>query len=133
MKSDPTLRKWYKKINRRFFDNNCPTSGVCVRYARQGEEKREIEESYFGWADQKGSKTWTTHEKNCSNCRHNFEIVLDEKAPWVSILSTLAHEMIHLATNMKDDHGPAFEEWRQYIADRGIFKKHAIYKGHTLF
>jgi SprT-like family len=132
VRSDRTLRKWYREINRRFFTGNCPER-VCLRYARAGEEKKEIEESYFGWADSPNTHTWPHNKKNCPNCRHDFEIVLDEKAPWVSILSTLAHEMIHLATNMKDDHGPAFEEWRQYISDRGIFKKHALYKGHTLF
>lgn len=134
MRSDRTLLKWYREINRRFFTGNCPESKrVCVRYARPGEEKREIEDSYFGWADSPATPTWATHQKNCPRCRHDFEIVLDEKADWIKVLSTLAHEMIHLATNMKDDHGPAFEEWRQYISDRGIFKKHALYKGHTLF
>jgi hypothetical protein len=34
---------------------------------------------------------------------------------------------------LKDNHGPAFETKRQMIADRGIFKKNAIYKGYTLF
>ena len=132
MKSDRILLRWFKRINKRFFDGACPER-VCVRYARPGEEKREIEEKYFGWADKRGTETWSTHEKNCPHCLHDFEIVLDETSPWESILSTLAHEMIHLATNMKDDHGPAFEQWRQYISDRGIFKKHALYKGRTLF
>jgi hypothetical protein len=132
MQSDRTLRRWYKDINKRFFDGVCP-EWVCLRYARQGEEKREIETGFHGWADAPNTPTWPHNERNCPNCRHNFEIVLDEKADWVSILSSMAHEMIHLATNMKDDHGPAFEQWRQHIADKGIFRKHALYKGHTLF
>ncbi len=132
MRSDRTLRKWYRTLNKRFFDGACPDR-VCLRYANPGGEKREIEEQYFGWADKPGTTSWPHTGKSCPGCRHEFEIVLDEKAPWISILSTLAHEMIHLATLMKDDHGPAFEQWRQHISDRGIFKKHAIYKGHTLF
>jgi hypothetical protein len=132
VKSDRTLLKWYRRMNKRFFDGACPEL-VCIRYAKPGGEKREIEEKFFGWADDPSTHTWPHNEKNCRGCRHKFEIVLDETAPWISILSTLAHEMIHLATNMKDDHGPAFEYWRQYISDRGIFKKHALYKGHTLF
>jgi hypothetical protein len=131
MRSDRTLRKWYKRINK-FFDGACPDR-VCVRYAKPGEEKREIEKKYFGWADDPSTPTWPHGEKTCPNCRHDFEIVLDEKAPWISILSTLAHEMIHLATNMKDDHGPAFSQWHEYITERGIFRKHALYRNHTLF
>ena len=52
---------------------------------------------------------------------------------WIVRISTLVHEMIHLATDLKDDHGTAFEFWRQYVSDRGIFKKHALRKGSTLF
>ncbi len=99
MKSDRTVLRWYRRINRRFFDGACPEK-VCVRYARPGEEKREIEQEYFGWADKKGNETWATHEKHCPRCTHDYEIVLDETANWITVLSTLAHEMIHLDTAM---------------------------------
>ena len=48
------------------------------------------------------------------------------------VLISLIHEMIHIATGMKDDHGPKFEEWRQTLGDRGIFKKGVIRRGLTL-
>lgn len=115
---------WYKRINRRFFDGACPDR-VCVRWASEDEEKEmKWEEIYFGWAQKvEGSRY------------HDYEIVmsrsLNEK--WMVRMSTLVHEMVHLATNLKDDHGPAFEYWRQYVSDKGIFKKHALRKGRTLF
>jgi len=37
MKSNPTLLRWYKSINKRFFDGGCPER-VCVRWADVNEE-----------------------------------------------------------------------------------------------
>ncbi len=124
MKSNPTLLHWYRKINRRFFDGACPDR-VCIRWANEDEEKEmKWEEVYFGWAQKvEGSRY------------HDFEIVMSRPLndKWMVKISTLVHEMVHLATNLKDDHGPAFEYWRQYVSDKGIFKKHALRKGRTLF
>ena len=50
MKSNPTLLRWYKSINKRFFDGGCPER-VCVRWADVNEEgEKQWEENYFGWA-----------------------------------------------------------------------------------
>ena len=123
MKSNQTLLRWYKSINKRFFDGGCPER-VCVRWADVNEEgEKQWEENYFGWA----GKVDTPY--------HDYEIVMSRplnKQRSVK-LSTLCHEMCHLATNLRDNHGPAFELWRQLISDRGIYKKSALYKGLTLF
>lgn len=124
VRSDPTLKKWYKKINKRFFDNQL-SNNVCIRWANEDDEEEEerCEEKYFGWAD---------HSKDD---RHDYVVVLSRiKITSLSLkLHVIAHEMCHVATDIRDNHGPAFEKWRQYISDRGIFKKGALAKGVTIF
>jgi hypothetical protein len=128
VKSDKTLRKWYIFINRRFYDNQLPDN-VCVRWADETEEKEveRWEEKYFGWANK--------CDGDYADGYHTHYIVLSrlKNEAATTRMSTLAHEMIHIATNCRDDHGPAFEKWRLYISDRGIFKKHAVRKGLTIF
>lgn len=125
MRSDPSLKRWYRKINKRFFDGQL-TDNVCTRYADEdndGDLGKKFEDKFFGWADK------------ANDDYHEYVIVLSRKLnKQVSTrLLTLSHEMCHLASELKDDHGPAFEQWRQYIADRGIFKKHALVKNLTIF
>lgn len=123
MKSDRTLLRWYRKLNK-FFDGACPER-VCIRWADPDEERGERwEEKYFGEA-----------ERLTDDPHHDYQIVMSrlKNDSWIIKISTLVHEMIHLATDLKDDHGPAFEQWRQHVSDRGIFKKHALRKGMTLF
>lgn len=124
MKSDRTLMAWYRRINKRFFDGACPEK-VCVRWADpEMETQYEWEDKYFGEASKVDDDPY-----------HDYQIVLSRpnNKKWIVRISTLVHEMIHLATDLKDDHGPAFEQWRQHVADRGIFKKHALRKDFTLF
>ena len=132
MKSDRTLLSWYRRINKRFFDGACPER-VCVRWADPEEEARDEvwEEKYFGEA----GKLPTDPEDDNFDPHHDYEIVMShpKNDTWIVKISTLVHEMIHLATDLKDDHGQAFEQWRQHVGDRGIFKKHALRKGMTLF
>lgn len=123
MRSDRTLLKWYRKINRRFFDGTCPDN-VCVRWATDIEENdRRWEDKYFGGAGRSddGYHEWDL----CLSRKLNKK--LSQK------LSSIAHEMIHIATEQRDDHGPAFEKWRVHISERGIFKKHALVKDLTIF
>ena len=117
MQSDRTLRKWYRHINRRYFDGACSNS-VLVRWADETEEV----DPCCAWAQP-------------ADGRHKYQIVINRaKNPTASAwLSTLAHEMIHIATELQDSHGPAFERWREYIAHRGIFRKHALHKHITIF
>jgi hypothetical protein len=125
MKSDRTLLRWYRQINKRFFDGYCPEK-VCVRWADPETEELESrwEERWFGEASAVADDPY-----------HEYQIIMSrpKNDTWLVKVSTLVHEMIHLATNLKDDHGPAFEQWRQHVSDRGIFKKHALRKGMTLF
>ncbi len=124
MKSDRTLLRWYREINRRFFGGACPER-VCVRWADPDEtETRRWEKRYFGEA------SFSEDDEH-----HDYQIVMSKplNEQWIVKISTLVHEMIHLATRLKDDHGPAFERWRLHVSDRGIFKKNALRKGYTLF
>ena len=136
MRSDVTLLKWYRKINRRFFDGQLPDN-VCVRWANDEEESElKWEERYFGWMG------WVGKDQKNYDGYHDWEILLSRAnltkvnhvhAAMSSKLATLAHEMIHVATKNRDDHGPAFEKWRQQIADKGIFRKHALAKDLVIF
>ena len=50
MRSDRTLLKWYRRINKRFFDGACPDK-VCVRWADpEMETQYKWEEKWFGEA-----------------------------------------------------------------------------------
>ena len=124
VKSDPTLKRWYRAINKRFFENQLPND-TCVRWAN--EEDKEVdercEEKYNGWAGQMDG-----HEK-----RYVIVISTSLKKSLCTKLHTLVHEMCHLKTELRDNHGPAFEAVRQKIADKGIFKKGAVAKKLTLF
>jgi len=125
MRSDPVLKRWYKKINKRFFDNQL-TNNVCVRWTNEeddGEQGVNCEDKFFGWADK------------ANDNYHDYVIVLSRKMckPISSRLLTLSHEMCHIASELKDAHGPVFEGWRQHIGDRGIFKKGALVRGLTIF
>jgi hypothetical protein len=123
VRSDRTLRRWYLKINRRFFSNELPKN-VCVRYVTEedDDEEEKCEERYCGWSD-------------FGHDGHAYVIVISkmQNPDWRARIATLAHEMCHVSLGLKDDHGRAFEMKRQMISDRGIFKKNAIYKGYTLF
>ena len=101
MRSDQTLLKWYKIINKKFFDGSCPTK-VCVRWSDPNSEveKGVHDGKYFGWACKVENDPY-----------HEYEIVMCKKLneKWAVRMSTLVHEMIHLANGLRDNHGPAFE------------------------
>ena len=126
MRSDRTLLRWFRLINHKFFNNELPQD-TCVRWADETDIKKDArcEDKYFGWADTADSE----------DRRHTYVIVLsrEQNSKWCVRIGTLAHEMCHIATKLKDSHGAVFESQRQLIADRGIFKKHALRKGLTLF
>lgn len=117
MASDRRLKRYYDEINRRFFQDELPRN-VIVRWARAGEEKDVA-----------------CTEKSNPDSKHSYLILLNrEKNPTPSImLSSLAHEMVHVATKFKDDHGDAFDEWHKKLTDRGLFRKGAVLSNITLF
>lgn len=122
MTSDRTLKRWYRKINKKFFYNEL-TNKVCVQWGDEQDDfaYEEIENCY-GFADR-------------GYGRHEYIIILNREkcSDALSTLGTLIHEMIHLATGLRDNHGPVFEAWRQKLGDRGIFKKHALRRNATIF
>lgn len=132
MRSDKQLKYWYNLINRKFFNGELPTSRVCVRWVNDIEQAK-YEEKYFAWTS--NADDFSPEAKKQDNNRHDWAIVISKaKNPGITaVLATLAHEMCHVATKMRDDHGPAFEAKRQMIADRGFFKKGAVLKDRTLF
>ena len=125
MRSDNRLKAWYREINTRFFDNELPDN-VCVKWGEQEEEDEEEnwEEKYNGYT------------KRLEGDPHHYAVIVinNELRTNHSIkLAILVHEMIHIATAFRDEHGPAFERYRELIGSRGIFKKGALLKGITLF
>lgn len=115
MRSDPVLKKWYSLMNKKFFYGELPQN-VIVRWALPGEEN-------------------DIASLERAEGRYSFSLLLNkEKNPTHSIkLSTLLHEMIHIATDMRDNHGPLFEAWRVKLGERGAFKKGAVLKSISLF
>jgi hypothetical protein len=121
MRSDRTLKKHFNRINKKFFDGEL-TKKVCVRWLNEDEDDMRLEDKLFGFAD-----------RACDGY-HEYQIVMSREMnkPASSRMLTLVHEMIHLATDLRDDHGPAFEFVRQKLSDRGIYKKDAIILGLTI-
>lgn len=122
MKSDRTLKKHYDRINKRFFLGELP-SNICVRWLNEDDDENNLEDKLFGYTDK------------ASDGRHKYQIVLSRtlNGPASSRMTTLIHEMIHVSTGMRDDHGEAFERVRQILSDRGIYRKGAVVKGLTIF
>ena len=116
--SDGSLKKWYRIINTKFFKNELPDD-VIVRWARGGEESDVASCSPIDNPDKK----------------NKYLILLNRaKNPTTSIkLSSLAHEMVHVATKNRDAHGEAFDEWHKKLTERGLFRRGALLSNTTLF
>jgi hypothetical protein len=124
MRSDKTLRRRYNQINKDFFGNKLSTR-VCVRWITPEDRQEEKGcENYYGWA-----------RRIYDEPRHDYELVISRSMNigWIQILATLVHEMCHIATETRDNHGPAFSEWHEILTLRGIFRKGALWKGKTIF
>jgi hypothetical protein len=117
-RSDRSLKSFYRIINRKFFNGELPDN-IIVRWARAGEESAVASCSPIENPDNK----------------NKYLILLNRaKNPTASIkLATLAHEMIHIATQFRDEHGPAFDEWHEKLTQRGLFRKGALLSHVTLF
>jgi hypothetical protein len=118
VKSDPTLRKHFKRINKKFFDGQLPDS-TCVRWLDPDEDEGVLEDKLFGYAGL------------AEDGRHKYQVVLSRKlnGPASVRMTTLVHELIHVFLELRDDHGPAFEKVRVMLSERGIYKKGAIIRG----
>jgi hypothetical protein len=122
MRSDPTLKKHYNRINKKFFHGELPQN-VCVRWLDPDEEEIELEDKLFGYAGL------------AKDGYHKYQIVLSKKlnGPASSRFTTLVHECIHVFLELRDDHGAAFERVRVLLSKRGIYKKNALIRGATIF
>jgi len=125
VRSDRSLKMWYREINARFFDNELPDN-IVVKWGGPEEEDDEAnwEEKYNGYA-----------QRLVGDPLHYAVIVLnnDLRSNPTFKLSILVHEMIHVATDFRDSHGDAFNNWLKKLMDKGLFKKGALFRGITLF
>jgi hypothetical protein len=116
-KSDPSLKRYYRLLNTKFFNGTLPDN-VIVRWARVGEE-----------ADCASTGHCKPQDPN------QYVILLNRKkcaSPSIKVVHLL-HECVHVATHMKDDHGPEFDAWHKLLTQRGAFVKGAVLKDTTLF
>jgi hypothetical protein len=121
--SNRSLKYWYCHISDRFFRRGeLPVRNVVVRWSAPEDDEYDIASTDYA-----------------SSKRNSYLIILNrEKITTQSIkLSTLLHEMIHVATCHKSDsddgHGIEFEKWRVKLGARGAFLKGALIKNVTLF
>jgi len=115
--SDRSLKRYYRIMNTKFFDGNL-SDKVLVRWAKKGEEKD------IACADKLPSEN-----------KNEYIILLNPSKVSTDSqkLSSLLHEMIHVATKCADDHGPTFSAWHKKLTNRGAFKKGAVLADTTLF
>lgn len=117
MRCDPNLKRWFRLINKKFFHGELPNN-VVVRWAVEADCNQDF-----------------AYTQKLSGGQHKYLIVIDraKNEQLTTLLNTLAHEMTHMATEFKDDHGPAFSRWHELLTKRGMFRKGALRKGLTLF
>jgi hypothetical protein len=114
-KSTPSLKRFYRLMNRKFFDSSLPDN-VVVR-----------------WDSTEPDVACT--EKHDKDNPTAYVITFNpKKNPTKSILlAAMLHEMVHIAAGWKDNHGPLFSKWHRKLTKRGAFEKHAVLKDVTLF
>lgn len=113
MRIDPVLNRNYRLFNRLYFKGKLPPARV-------------------GWGSKKElavgknqrmalGVTWQAKDGV-------FQIALNSKLAklnwWGVLHATQLHEMVHVKTNLSDNHGPAFEREMIRLAKAGAFAKH---------
>jgi hypothetical protein len=114
-KSTPELKRWYRKLNRKFFNGDLPDN-VIVRW--------DADEPDVACTEKRDKDDPTAYVIGFNRKKNPTKSLL---------LSAMLHEMIHCATEFKDQHGPAFDKWHKRLVRRGAFKKGAIIPDVTLF
>jgi hypothetical protein len=69
VRSDRTLLRLYRLVNKKFFDNTLPHD-TCVRYLKRA-RTREVRREYFGW-------TSNIKDTDQDDGRHTYCIVISE-------------------------------------------------------
>lgn len=115
MRSNPTLRKWYKTYNRKYFHNQLPKD-TKVYYEEELIDEGIRKQTY-------GEMDWT--DKKAPEIRINP--LLREQGWHSMILLTLLHEMAHVEKIQRklkgSDHGKAWEGIMLRLAKQGAFSE----------
>jgi hypothetical protein len=110
MRSDPTLKRYYREFNRKFWGNTLPNN-VVVRWGTDD----DIYEGNLKRSDAGVCLRHGPHEP--------MEIVLDpvmrREKQYKHTKLTLHHEMIHVKTKNRDNHGPVFKKYRDMLIEKG--------------
>jgi hypothetical protein len=114
-KSTPSLKKYYRLLNRKFFNGDLPDN-VVVRW--------DADEPDVACTQKMDKDDPTAYVIGFNRKKNPTKSLL---------LSAMLHEMVHVATKFTDNHGPAFDAWHRKLVKRGAFKKSAVLKDVTLF
>jgi|SRR5580698_2836378 hypothetical protein len=114
-KSTPELKRWYRKLNRMFFGGTLPDN-VIVRW-----DASEPDVACTAKRDKDDPTAYVIGFNRKKNPTKSL------------LLSAMLHEQVHVATDLKDNHGPLFDAWHKKLVKRGAFKKGAVLKDVTLF
>ena len=105
MKSNPTLKRWYTKYNRKYFGNKLPKDTIvfwCKRVFRYDDA--------IGAADVFDALP------------HTIYIACELKKIHKVALIVLLHEMCHIAVGGDPDHGRRWQLKMKSLASRGAFE-----------
>jgi hypothetical protein len=115
MRSDPTLKRYYRELNKKWFKGELPASTKCV-WGPISEHKQ----------NGKGSGAMAFCESPTDDDPFfliSFDPRLKKLNWWNLVRSTMIHEMVHVWTKNRDSHGPVFEAKMRELANAGAFKK----------
>lgn len=109
MRSDPTLKRYFHRFNRRWFSGALPKNTV-VRWSVEEEEESPKHRNDVAW-------TFPFREPP--------EIIVNRKyhGDWNLIKFTMLHEMVHIEEpeDTRTDHGKRWEARMLELATRGAF------------
>lgn len=115
MRIDRTLTENYNYLNRRYFAGELPAADVgwgTIRDLRVGRGKRAAIAQTVWDPAKKGERPQILIN------------VLLRRLGWNGVTAfSLLHEMVHVKTRMRDNHGPAFEREMRKLAEKGAFAK----------
>lgn len=117
MRSDRTLKKWYREANQEYFDSQLPKNTI-VRWGTEEE-----------WEDEEdGARNLGDTDVAGRPMEVRLSPVLHRLHWWGIAKITLYHEMIHILLEIKkvkqeNDHDDRFEKEMLRLAKLGAFKK----------
>jgi hypothetical protein len=114
MRSDPTLRKWFRVLNRKWFDNKLPNE-TKIFYSEEliAEGERKPRHDY-------GDADWEAGGPPVIR----INPLLREQGWYTAIRQTLIHEAAHIEAmrlGYRGEHGPVWEKIMRKLANQGAF------------